>query len=69
MGDFKKQVWENGHGTLSVCNGANNGVLCTCIMNSASIKTYIVFFAGLMVNTSVTVAVYKWIKNFMFAIF
>lgn len=44
---------------LCVCNGANNGVLCICIMNSTSMKKYIVFFVGLIVNTSVTVAVYK----------
>lgn len=28
MGGFKKQVQENECGAVSVCNGANNGVLC-----------------------------------------
>lgn len=50
---------------LCVCNGANNGVLCTCIMDSTSIKAWIVFFVGLMMNTSVT-QVIAWIKHFSF---
>lgn len=49
---------------LCVCNEANNGVLCTCIMRSTSIKTYIVSFVGLTVTTSVTVAV-CWFNFFL----